>query len=141
MTEQAPPAGTPDLAPRDELVGSARASAAVASRRRPAEAAETADVVVVGAGPAGSAVAYYLATAGLDVLMLEKSTFPREKVCGDGLTPRAVKALTAMGVPTPEDDGWLQEQGPAHHRRRRPDRAGLAGAVQLSRLRAGPHQD
>ena len=86
------------------------------ARRSPAaggqaEAAETADVVVVGAGPAGSAVAYYLATAGLDVLMLEKSTFPREKVCGDGLTPRAVKALTAMGVPTPEDDGWLRNKG------------------------------
>ena len=85
MTEQAPPAGTPDLAPRDELVGSARASAAVASRRRPAEAAETADVIVVGAGPAGSAVAYYLATAGLDVLMLEKSQLP----AGEGVRRRA----------------------------------------------------
>ncbi|HEY2639084.1 MAG TPA: geranylgeranyl reductase family protein [Streptosporangiaceae bacterium] len=72
---------------------------------------ETADVIVVGAGPAGSAVAYYLATAGLDVLVLEKTHFPREKVCGDGLTPRAVKALTAMGVPMPEDDGWLRNRG------------------------------
>jgi len=56
-------------------------------------------------------VAFYLATAGLDVLVLEKSRFPREKVCGDGLTPRAVKALTAMGVPTGEDDGWLHNKG------------------------------
>ncbi len=87
MTEQAPPAGAPDLAP------------------------ETADVIVVGAGPAGSSVAYYLATAGLDVLVLEKSQFPREKVCGDGLTPRAVKALTAMGVPIAPADGWLQNKG------------------------------
>ena len=54
---------------------------------------DTADVIVVGAGPAGSATAYYLASAGLDVLVLEKSHFPREKVCGDGLAPRAVKAL------------------------------------------------
>jgi geranylgeranyl reductase family protein len=56
-------------------------------------------------------VAYYLATAGLDVLVLEKSRFPREKVCGDGLTPRAVKALTAMGVPVGEDDGWVRNKG------------------------------
>jgi menaquinone-9 beta-reductase len=71
----------------------------------------TADVIVVGAGPAGSSTAFYLATAGLDVLVLEKSHFPREKVCGDGLTPRAVKALTAMGVPLPESDGWLRNKG------------------------------
>src|SRR6266571_2315104 len=72
---------------------------------------ESADVIIVGAGPAGSAVAYYLATAGLDVLLLEKTRFPREKVCGDGLTPRAVKALTGMGVPLGEQDGWLRNKG------------------------------
>ncbi len=43
--------------------------------------------------------------------MLEKSQFPREKVCGDGLTPRAVKALTAMGVPMPASEGWLRNKG------------------------------
>ncbi len=75
------------------------------------DSADTADVVIVGAGPAGSAAAYHLATAGLDVLVLEKSTFPREKVCGDGLTPRAVKALTSMGVPIDESDGWLHNKG------------------------------
>jgi geranylgeranyl reductase family protein len=74
-------------------------------------AAGEADVIVVGAGPAGSTTAYYLAQAGLDVLLLEKSRFPREKVCGDGLTPRAVKALVAMGVPIGEDDGWLRNKG------------------------------
>jgi geranylgeranyl reductase family protein len=68
-------------------------------------------VIVVGAGPAGSTTAFYLAAAGLDVMLLEKTHFPREKVCGDGLTPRAVKALTAMGVPVAEGDGWLRNKG------------------------------
>jgi geranylgeranyl reductase family protein len=76
-----------------------------------AETADVADVIIVGAGPAGSSAAYYLATSGLNVLVLEKSRFPREKVCGDGLAPRAVKALTAMGLPMSPADGWLRNQG------------------------------
>ncbi len=56
------------------------------------------DVLVVGGGPAGAATAYWLAEAGHDVVVLEKKTFPREKTCGDGLTPRAVKQLTDMGL-------------------------------------------
>ncbi len=72
---------------------------------------DTADVIVVGAGPAGSTAAYHLANAGLDVLLLEKTSFPREKVCGDGLTPRAVKALTTMGLPVRAEDGWLINKG------------------------------
>ena len=83
--------------------------AAAAAPARPT--ADEADVIVVGAGPSGSTTAYYLANAGLDVLLLEKSHFPREKVCGDGLTPRAVKALVAMGVPISADDGWLPNKG------------------------------
>jgi len=75
------------------------------------EADRRADVIVVGAGPGGSAAAYHLATAGLDVLLLEKTSFPREKVCGDGLTPRAVKALTAMGISVGQGDGWLLNKG------------------------------
>ncbi len=70
-----------------------------------------AEVIVVGAGPGGSAAAYHLATAGTDVLVLEKSTFPREKVCGDGLTPRAVRALLAMGIDTSPEAGWLRNRG------------------------------
>jgi geranylgeranyl reductase family protein len=56
------------------------------------------DVLVVGGGPAGAATAYWLAEAGHDVVVVEKKRFPREKTCGDGLTPRAVKALTDMGL-------------------------------------------
>jgi geranylgeranyl reductase family protein len=56
------------------------------------------DVLVVGAGPGGSAAAYHLARHGIDVTMVERSAFPREKVCGDGLTPRGVAAMLKMGV-------------------------------------------
>ncbi len=79
--------------------------------RHRANQPEDADIIVVGAGPAGSSAAYHLATAGMDVLLLEKTSFPREKVCGDGLTPRAVKALTAMGIRTDNDSGWLRNKG------------------------------
>ncbi|MFC4529852.1 geranylgeranyl reductase family protein [Sphaerisporangium dianthi] len=72
--------------------------------------AADADVIVVGAGPAGSTTAFYLAQAGLNVLLLEKTRFPREKVCGDGLTPRAVKELIDMGVDI-DAPGWIRNKG------------------------------
>jgi geranylgeranyl reductase family protein len=71
----------------------------------------SADVIVVGAGPAGASAAYWLAGAGLDVLLLEKTTFPREKVCGDGLTPRGTRALVEMGIDVSEQAGWLHNRG------------------------------
>ena len=77
----------------------------------PAQRDDDADVIIVGAGPSGSTAAYYLAQAGLNVLLIEKSRFPREKVCGDGLTPRAVKSLIAMGVDVSEEAGWLRNKG------------------------------
>nr|WP_041830409.1 geranylgeranyl reductase family protein [Actinoplanes missouriensis] len=73
--------------------------------------ADEADVIVVGAGPGGSAAAYHLARHGVRVLLLEKTEFPREKVCGDGLTPRAVRQLIRMGVDTSEKAGWLHNRG------------------------------
>jgi geranylgeranyl reductase family protein len=69
-----------------------------------------ADVIVVGAGPAGSAAAYHLANAGADVLLLEKSSFPRDKICGDGLTPRAVKQLIGLGLDL-DAPGWQRNRG------------------------------
>lgn len=57
-----------------------------------------ADVVVVGAGPAGSAAAAWAARAGRDVLVIDSARFPRDKACGDGLTPRAVAELERLGL-------------------------------------------
>jgi geranylgeranyl reductase family protein len=56
------------------------------------------DVLVVGAGPAGASAAFWLASAGRRVLVVDKKQFPREKTCGDGLTPRAVRELHDMGL-------------------------------------------
>lgn len=56
------------------------------------------DVIVVGAGPGGAAVSHYLAQQGLDIVMLDKSDFPRDKTCGDCLTPRALDVLQDMGI-------------------------------------------
>lgn len=79
---------------------------------RVGEAADaSADVIVVGAGPGGSATAAHLARHGLDVLLLEKATFPRDKVCGDGLTPRAVKQLINLGIDTSTEAGWHRNKG------------------------------
>jgi menaquinone-9 beta-reductase len=69
------------------------------------ERAMQTDVLVVGAGPGGSAAAYHLARHGVDVTLLERSAFPREKVCGDGLTPRGVVSMMKMGV-DPADPGF-----------------------------------
>jgi menaquinone-9 beta-reductase len=65
---------------------------------------------VVGAGPAGASAAYHLAEAGVDVFVLEKSAFPRDKICGDGLTPRAVRQLVAMGIDL-DGPGWMRNKG------------------------------
>jgi menaquinone-9 beta-reductase len=65
---------------------------------------------VVGAGPGGSSTAYHLARQGIDVVLVDRAIFPREKVCGDGLTPYGVRALQRMGV-DPSDAGFAQVEG------------------------------
>jgi geranylgeranyl reductase family protein len=58
----------------------------------------TTDVLVIGGGPAGASAAYWLAKYGHEVTIVERKSFPREKTCGDGLTPRAVHQLNEMGL-------------------------------------------
>ncbi|MGB3684111.1 MAG: NAD(P)/FAD-dependent oxidoreductase [Rubrobacteraceae bacterium] len=92
------------------------------------------DLIVVGAGPAGSATAYYAAKAGLDVLLLDRQEFPRDKTCGDGLMPHAASEVALMGL-----GDWLEEP---HHGKF----SGFTIYTQTTRLRQsvpptlhGPH--
>ena len=86
----APPAGP---GARRRAAGRTRKAAREAVAGSPVH-----DVLVVGGGPAGSSCAYWLAEAGWDVALVEKKRFPREKTCGDGLTPRSVRQLADMGL-------------------------------------------
>src|SRR5262245_26115096 len=56
------------------------------------------DVIIIGAGPAGSTVSTFLARAGLRALLLEKSRFPREKLCGEFVTPECLDIFDRLGV-------------------------------------------
>ena len=70
----------------------------------------TADVVVVGAGPAGAAAATTLAQAGRRVVLVDKATFPRDKICGDGLTTGALRLLEQLGVAPEAVGSWTPVQ-------------------------------
>ena len=90
-------AGKPARAPRRGTTPAATSTAT--SRGAAPQAPEHVhDVVIVGAGPSGASCAYWLAEAGWDVVVVEKKEFPREKTCGDGLTPRAVRQLADMDL-------------------------------------------
>ena len=84
--------------------------------------ATEAEVVVVGAGPAGSSAAAWAARAGRDVLVIDSAGFPRDKACGDGLTPRAVAELERLGL-----GGWLD----GHIRHRGLRMSGFGAEVQI----------
>src|SRR5688572_13568423 len=56
------------------------------------------EILVIGAGPAGSSAGWALSRQGHDVLMIDKADFPRDKTCGDGLTPMTVRTMRTMGV-------------------------------------------
>jgi geranylgeranyl reductase family protein len=75
------------------------------------------DVVVVGAGPAGSVTSYLLARAGTKVLLLDRARFPRDKPCGGGLTIRAVRELPVHPGPVVEDSVDTFELGLDYRRR------------------------
>jgi len=66
----------------------------------------TADVAVVGGGPAGAAAAIRLARQGRQVVLVDKATFPRDKICGDGLTAGALRHLEALGLDPEAVPSW-----------------------------------
>jgi geranylgeranyl reductase family protein len=69
------------------------------------------DVVVVGAGPAGSAAAIVLSRLGRQVVLIDKATFPRDKCCGDGLTTAAIRRVEDLGLDPTTVDSWEQVEG------------------------------
>ncbi len=83
------------------------------------------DLIVVGAGPAGSATSYYASKSGLTVLLLDRQEFPRDKTCGDGLMPHAASEVALMGL-----GDWLEEP---HHGKF----SGFTIYTQTSHLRQG----
>lgn len=126
MSSASPPSASPrpSSQPGADVAGEtaprgARAAAQRRTGRRPASQRPAttrpvtyADAVVVGAGPGGSAAARFLAQAGRDVILVEKEAFPREKVCGDALTPRAVRALRMLGLHDEAEGrvaGWARQ--------------------------------
>src|SRR5688500_13866815 len=79
-----------------------------------------ADVAVVGGGPAGAAAAITLARAGRDVVLVDKATFPRDKICGDGLTAGALRLLESLGLDPATVPSWqpvddVVVSSPSHH--------------------------
>ena len=78
----------------------------MASETVPVGTPSSTDVLVVGAGPAGASAAAWAARSGLEVLLADAATFPRDKACGDGLTPRAIAELNRLGL-----EDWVRLQG------------------------------
>src|SRR4051812_34189703 len=102
---------------------------------------ELADVVVIGAGPAGTAAAITAARNGSRVVCVDKAAFPRDKTCGDGLTANALRLLAALGVSNADllgaEPAFVRETvlvSPSGRRVRLPISADGAHAAVVSRL-------
>ncbi|MFF0488824.1 geranylgeranyl reductase family protein [Nocardia sp. NPDC004068] len=95
------------------------------------------DIAVIGGGPAGAAAAWQAATAGASVVCVDKAEFPRDKPCGDGLTPRGLSMLDRMGLSAamerfPAIDS-VRIRGHSEWRVRWPDRPGLPSLARTAR--------
>src|SRR5664279_154339 len=89
-----------------------RAPAGMPGARSPNSSAQfsMATIAIVGAGPAGSAAAWHLATRGHAVTLFDRAEFPRDKTCGDWLTPAALSELAVLGL----DADALRRGAPDH---------------------------
>lgn len=82
----------------DGQYSSSDTRAAVTEASKASSLPSNADVLIVGAGPTGSAAAVHAALAGFDTVLVDSQVFPRDKTCGDGLTPRAIAELERLGI-------------------------------------------
>jgi flavin-dependent dehydrogenase len=72
-------------------------------------------IAIVGAGPAGCSAGYHLARSGHDVTLMDKQSFPRDKVCGDGISIESIQSISTMGIYPQDVRKLASEYAPIHH--------------------------